>query len=210
MQIPDFFKKSQCKITGLILAISFFIAFWHQGLISFCKRISEDWPSKIAATAIVIVFSDYFQVHFQILLIFIALEILDICTKFLALGHKVYLARHPKSTPTISQSFRSISAAHLCGEINSKTMREKFIEKIIFYIVTIGISAAGDWALSLIHKPDLLFSLVVTYICATEFLSVLENLNDAGISMAGAMLKFVKDRLNLGTHEPPAPPAPKE
>jgi phage-related holin len=71
-------------------------------------------------------------------------------------------------------------------------MRNQFFSKMLTYLLLIIVSGVGDKVITLTHRPEFLLNVVVTYISSTELLSCLENLNDANVSMATALMNQVK------------------
>ena len=53
--------------------------------ISQVKTLAEAWPAKLAATAAGVAFSEFFQFHLHLLLLFALLEFVDCFSKWLAL-----------------------------------------------------------------------------------------------------------------------------
>lgn len=162
---------------------------------SFCttiKTMAEAWPAKMAGMLIGFVLSEMFQLHLLLFILFGALEFVDCLTKWLALAHEMLVDKDAAAKPTLWDCIRGIPAAHRRGYIKSEIMRKQFFDKMLTYLILILAAGIGDYTMRLTHRPDIFLSLVVAYISATEFISVLENLNEAGVSMAAAMLNFVK------------------
>ena len=162
------------------------------------KTLTEAWPAKIAATFIGFIVSELFQLHLHLFLLFALLEFIDCGTKWLALAYLYIKDQDASSKPTLWDCIKGIPAAHRANYIKSETMRKQFGNKMLTYLILIVSAGTGDYVIRLIGKTDILLSLVVTYISATEFLSVLENLNDAGVSMAASILAMVKQKTGIG------------
>lgn len=162
------------------------------------QTLAEAWPAKIAATCLGFIVSEMFQLHLHLFLLFTLLEFVDCLTKWLALSYTMIRDKDSAAEPSLWECIKNIPAAHRAQYIQSEIMRKQFFNKMITYLILIVAAGTGDYIIRLTHKPDLLLSLVVTYISATELLSVLENLNDAGVSMAGALISIVKSRMPKG------------
>lgn len=170
-------------------------------IISQLKSLAEAWPAKVAATVVNIVLGEVFQLHLHIFLVFALLEILDCFTKWLALSCKRIKDKKPTAEPTLLDCVRGIPAAHRAHYIKSEAMRKQFANKMLTYLLLIVCASVSDFAIRLIGKPDILLSVVVAYISATEFLSVLENLNDAGVSIVAGLLVKVKQKVGMDKKE---------
>lgn len=162
------------------------------------KTLAEAWPAKIAATCLSIVLSELFQLHLHLFMLFALLEFIDCGTKWLSLSYLCIKDKQADTQPTLWECIRGIPAAHRAAYIKSEAMRKQFGNKMLTYLILIVAAGTGDYIIRLIGKPDLLLSIVVTYISATELLSVLENLNDAGVSMAASLLAIVKQKTGIG------------
>lgn len=162
------------------------------------RTLAEAWPAKILATCISIVLSELFQLHLHLFLLFAMLEFVDCFTKWLALSYLRIKDKHAEAEPSLWDCIKGIPAAHRAAYIKSEVMRKQFGNKMLTYLILIVAAGTGDYIIRLIGKPDLLLSVVVTYISATELLSVLENLNDAGVSMAASLLALVKQKTGIG------------
>ena len=172
--------------------------------ISQVKTLTDAWPAKLLATAAGVIFSEVFQLHLHLLLLFAVLEFVDCVSKWLALSYARIKDMDCNAKPTLIECAEGIPAAHRCAYIQSEVMRKQFYSKMLTYLILIIAAGTGDYIIRLTHRPDILLSAVVAYISATELLSVLENLNDAGASIAGALIAIVKSRMPGGT--PPVPP----
>ena len=162
------------------------------------QTLAEAWPAKLAATAAGVILSEVFQLHLHILLLFAVLEFVDCFSKWLALSYTRLKDIDGNVQPTIWDCVKGLPAAHRAAYIQSEIMRKQFYSKMLTYLILIIAAGTGDYIIRLTHRPDILLSIVVTYISATELLSVLENLNDAGVSIAGALINTVKSRMPGG------------
>jgi phage-related holin len=166
--------------------------------LSTLQNLVEAWPAKAVATLISLFVSEIFQLHLHLFLLFVLLEFIDCFTKWLALSYKLIMDNDANAEPSLWDCVKNIPNAHRAEYIQSEVMRKQFANKMLTYLILIIAAGTGDYIIRLTHKPDMLLSLVVTYISATELLSVLENLNDAGVSMAAALLTFIKGKISLG------------
>lgn len=162
------------------------------------RTLAEAWPAKIAGTVIGFVLSEVFQLHFLLFILFAALEFIDCLTKWISLSYLCIKDKDAAAQPTLLDCIKGIPAAHRKKYIKSEAMRHQFWDKMITYLILIVVAGIGDYTMRLTHRPDIFLSLVVAYISTTELLSVLENLNDAGVSMAASLLALVKQKTGIG------------
>lgn len=86
----------------------------------------------------------------------------------------------------------AIPAAHRAGMISSRQMKRQFAGKMVLYILlTVG-SGAADRLLASVGRPDLFMEMCVSYLAASEMLSVVENLNDASVGVLSGLVRKLK------------------
>lgn len=150
------------------------------------NHLSSDWPVKLLAGGILA----GLQFHIQLLSIFATLVVVDLASKWLALAYG-YI-KTPDTTPTVIDALHAIPQAHRAGIISSRAMKTQFACKIFIYmIVTFG-AALVDLAFAVLHTHPVFVTLCAGYLSATELLSIVENLNDAGVSVMGGLLDKIK------------------
>lgn len=169
------------------------------------SNLAADFPKKIIATALGLLASEVLQLHLILIFMFGVLEFCDCFTRWIALSYTRLKDIDGNVQPTIWDCVKGLPAAHRAAYIQSEIMRKQFYSKMLTYLILIIATGCGDYIIRLTHRPDILLSIVVTYISVTELLSVLENLNDAGVSMAASLLSIVKSKVNIATpeHEKP-------
>lgn len=158
-------------------------------------NLVEAWPIKLAWAILMWLATHALDLKLHIICGFAALEFLDCLTRWLALSKALITETAPDGAPSLYDCFRGIPAAHRSGRINSRKMRDAFKSKIITYIILILGSSIGDWAIALTGKTPMLLTIVVAYLAATELLSLLENLDEAGVDSAHNLLEIAKDKL---------------
>ena len=141
------------------------------------------WPYK---TALGIVFLAL-ERHLELFTAFACIVCVDLFAKFIALSYG-YLAQSMTEKPSLVDSFKGIPAAHRAGVINSHAMRTQFVEKISVYMLVVVAGALVDFMLG---RSEFAY-LVIAYLASTEFLSVIENLDDAGVSALHGLVSLVK------------------
>jgi len=145
--------------------------------------LTASWGIKMTLAAVFAAI----QLHIELFLVFNLLVILDCATKWIALARP--LCQGP---PEVWEEIKMIPEAHRRGIIQSEKMKTRFIGKIAVYLIATIAAAAVDIALGDIGRNPQAVSLCVGYLAATELLSIVENLNDAGVSAMADLLAIVK------------------
>lgn len=78
-------------------------------------------------------------------------------------------------------------------------MRTRFVHKMLTYVAVVAAAALLDFILLKTHAPAFAVTIVVGYLALTEFVSILENIQKAGIEDAGALVEMIRRRGGLGT-----------
>ena len=143
------------------------------------------WPYK---TALGIVFLAL-ERHLELFTAFACIVCVDLFAKFIALSYG-YLAQSMDEKPSLIDSFHGIPAAHRAGVINSYAMRTQFVEKISVYMLLVVAGALVDFMLGRSEFANL----VIAYLASSELLSIVENLDEAGVSAVHDLAALVKRR----------------
>lgn len=151
------------------------------------RTLGAGWLEKAAVASIGAVL----QLHAELMAAFIVLIILDLATKWLA------LAKPLTTDGTLAEEIRMIPEAHRRGLISSDVMKTRFASKIMMYMLIAFASGAVDFMLRDMHVPAFFTTACIGYLAATELLSVIENLNDAGVSALADLADVVKRRRKL-------------
>lgn len=114
---------------------------------------------------------------------------IDTATKFLALAASI------ANEPGIIAIIKAIPAAHRARIIDSGALKRGFSSKIITYMILFLSGTILDYILESTGNPDFFLHIVVPFLAFTEFLSILENLDQARISVCSGLIDFVKRRL---------------
>lgn len=151
------------------------------------RTLGAGWLEKAAAASI----GAMLQLHAELMAAFIVLILLDLATKWLA------LAKPLTEGGTLAEEIRMIPEAHRRGLISSDVMKTRFASKIMMYMLIAFASGAVDFMLRDMHVPAFFTTTCIGYLAATELLSVIENLNDAGVSALADLANVVKRRRKL-------------
>ena len=134
------------------------------------------------------------SMHGQLLLAFVALVIIDLVTKWIALSKEYLTKRKRKKNVTLWQCVVNIPAARSAGYIKSEAMKHRFLGKIIVYLLVVFAGALADNIMMTMGKPQWAVVLLVGYLSVTELISILENLQDAGVEEAGQLHDILEKR----------------
>ena len=154
------------------------------------KTLYSGWSYKTAMAAIMVVLLHRHAILFYA---FSALVVLDCLTKWLAIAHD-YLVKQGKTEPTILQSLIAIKAARSAGLISSEVMKHRFLGKICIYLLCVMAAASADLIIVELSKPAWAVSTIIGYLTATELLSIVENLNAAGVEAVKGLIDIVKKK----------------
>lgn len=154
------------------------------------KTLYSGWSYKAAVTAIMVLL---LHKHAILFYAFSALVFLDCLTKWIAIAHN-YLVKQGK-TPTLMQSLIGIKAARSAGEIKSEVMKHRFLGKICVYLLCVMAAASADLIMVELAKPTWAVGTIIGYLTATELLSIIENLDAAGVEAAQGLVAIVKKRV---------------
>ena len=127
------------------------------------------------------------SMHGQLLLAFVGLIVIDLVTKWIALSKEYLVKKKRRKTTTFWQCVTSIPAARKAGYIKSEAMKHRFLGKIIVYLLVVFAGALADHIMLTMDKPQWAVLLLVGYLSITELISILENLQDAGVEEAGQL-----------------------
>lgn len=143
------------------------------------------WPYK---TMLGIVFLAL-ERHLELFTAFACIVCVDLFAKFIALSYG-YLTQSMTEKPSLIDSVKGIPAAHRAGVINSYAMRTQFAEKISVYMLLVVAGALVDF---MMWRSEFA-NLVIAYLASSELLSIVENLDEAGVSAVHDLAALVKRR----------------
>ncbi|WP_312560202.1 phage holin family protein [Anaerospora sp.] len=156
------------------------------------QSLADTWLFKTILAVIVALVT---SVHGSALLAFTVLIFVDLVTRWIAISYK-HLQDCSKSSDLLS-CIVNIPAAFDAGWINSDAMKHRFAGKLILYLVLTIMAVDADFLLVAAGETPLLLKVAWVYLAATEAISVLENLRDAGVEQASGLLDFLRSRLSV-------------
>ncbi|WP_299145525.1 phage holin family protein [uncultured Dialister sp.] len=149
-------------------------------------RLGDYWEVKVVAGGILVAA----QFHFQLMSLFVALIVIDLATKWIELAHN--RIKTDDYTPSLLESIKAIPLAHRAGVISSKAMNTQFCGKIIVYVIVVMAGSIIDAMTIQVHSYGLVMPLCISYLAASELLSIIENLDDAGVSDVHDLAALIK------------------
>ena len=156
--------------------------------------MADGWAEKLGLSLVVTI---TYEDHAQIFAAFFLLVCADLVTKWLSLSRQ-YLVDTGVDEPSIWHAAWNMNAARHAGYIKSDIMRKRFIPKILTYFGVVGAAAGLDFILIKAHAPAFATTLVIGYLSLTEFISILENMQTAGIKKAGELVDMARRRGGIG------------
>ena len=151
------------------------------------KTLYTGWSYKAMVAAVLALL---LHKHAVLFYAFSILVFLDCLTKWVAIAHD-YLVKQGK-TPTLLQSLIGIKAARSAGEIKSEVMKHRFLGKICVYLLCVMAAASADLIMVELEKPTWAVGTIIGYLTATELLSIIENLNAAGVEAVQGLIDVIK------------------
>lgn len=150
------------------------------------QNLSHDVLIKLLASSLLVALF-YHAVLFGL---FGCVVFLDLFTRWLALSHQNLVSR--KQEATLIDCFCGIPQAHKVGLISSYVMRKTFFSKMVTYLLLIIGASIVDYMIKGSGGSVMAVALVITYLSMTELLSIVENLDDAGVSAVHDLVGLIK------------------
>lgn len=151
--------------------------------------LTDGWAYKVVAAIIFLLL----QPHVMLFSAFTVLVFIDLFTKFIALSAGWLIETGKFVKPSLIDSIRGIGQAHRDRIINSHAMRTQFAEKLIVYLLLV---IGGCFADRLTGHSGMA-QVAMAYLAGVEFLSIIENLDDAGVSAVHNLAALVKKKGQL-------------
>jgi phage-related holin len=158
------------------------------------KSITDKGIEKLAASAIGATLWDLGTIFFLLLL----LEIIDIFTACIyqssLLWKKMYDQKIIEKRGNLLNYIKWIWQAHHWRFIDSFALRDGFCSKTIIYFLLIMTGYIIDSVMMIRHAPQLALTIVCGVLACTEGISICENLDSAGIKIAGELRDMLKKK----------------
>lgn len=150
----------------------------------------NDWLLKILASGLFLLLAR----HMAIFTLFTIVVTIDLFSKFLSLSHQMEVDDGREDLSLVA-AIRGIPEAHRRGIINSYAMKTRFCTKILVYILVVGSAGSVDLLLTLCGGRSEFVLLAISYLAATELLSIVENLDDAGVSAVHGLATLIHRKI---------------
>ncbi len=158
------------------------------------KSITDKGIEKLVASAIGATLMDLGTIFF----LFICLEVIDILTRCMAMSAKLWKNMYGeeivKRKGNLLNYIKWIWQAHKWRYIDSSAMRDGFWSKTIVYFLLILVGFLGDTILQIKHMPQFVLVIFCGILVCTETLSILENLDECGVSSVGDIKSLIQKR----------------
>ena len=159
------------------------------GMAGTIKTLCASMPFKIIGSAALALLLHQHAVLFYA---FAFLVFLDCFTRWMSISYERLKGKEEKTN--VAAVLKGIKAARSEGLISSDVMKHRFIGKIAVYIICVMAAATADLCMLELVKPVWAVAMVVSYLVITELLSIVENLNDAGIEAVQGLVELLKRR----------------
>lgn len=159
------------------------------------KTIADKGVEKLVASAVASTLWDLAAIY----VLLIVLIVVDIFTHCVYESSKLYKNMYDKKIVErcggLLTYIKYLNQAHkFHGYIDSYLLRDGFWNKIICYFLLIVVGFVADQILKLSHIPQFTCTIFCGILACTEVLSICENLNNAGIAIAGEIRSLVSKR----------------
>lgn len=155
------------------------------------QTLTQGWSYKTLMAAMLAMI---FHKHAILFYSFVILVFMDCFTKWVAISYS-YLKDKGILAPTILDSIKGIREARAAKKIKSEVMKHRFLGEIGVYLICALSAAVVDVVMKVLDKPTWAVMTVIGYLVVTELLSIIENLNDAGVEAMSGLIVFVKKKL---------------
>ena len=157
--------------------------------------IADKGWEKLVASAAAATLWDLAVIYF-LLIILICVDIFTHCIYEASRLYKnMYDKKIVEKRGGLLTYIKYLNTAHkFHGYIDSFALRDGFFNKVICYFLLLCVSFTADQILLLSHIPQFTSTIFCGILACTETLSVCENLNNAGIAIAGELRNLVKGK----------------
>lgn len=134
-----------------------------------------------------------FSSHGTALMAFVVLILIDLATKWLSLTYKYLIDQGVcQEQAGLWQCARNMGNAFNQKYITSEMMKTKFAGKLILYMVLVTAVIHVDF---MVGGEGVFLKAAWYYLAATEAVSIIENLRDAGVQSLDPLLAFIRSKL---------------
>lgn len=155
------------------------------------NSLMDNFILKIIGSGVVIML----VYHSMLCALFTVMVCLDLYTRWIALTKK-YLESEDKES-SLLDCVKSMNTARKAGFINSYMMRKCFVSKMLTYFIAVFGAFIVDVILTKIGTKPMMVTTALGYLATTEMLSVVENLDEAGVAMVHDLVEILKGKRKL-------------
>ena len=152
------------------------------------NTLMDNFVIKIIGSGVVIML----VYHSMLCALFAIVVCLDLYTRWIALTKK-YLESEDKES-SLFDCVKSMNTARKAGYINSYMMRKHFVSKMLTYFIAVFGAFIVDTILVKIGTKPMMVTTALGYLATTEMLSVVENLDEAGVAMMHDLVEILKGK----------------
>ncbi len=157
---------------------------WMEAAGRAVEHLRDGWPVKLLTTGLLA----EGVLHAELISLFAMVVLIDLVTKWIALA-RGYLMAKGETELDLVFCILAIPAAHRAGVISSRRMKVQFCGKIGVYILLTAGGGIVDQMLQSVGRPDIFMSMCVSYLAASEMMSIVENLEEAGVHVPDGLRK---------------------
>lgn len=158
------------------------------------KSVTDKGAEKLVASAVGATMLDLGTIF----ALFIGLELIDILTRCMAMSallwKNMYGEEIVRKKGNLLNYIKWIWQAHKWRYIDSSALRDGFWSKTIVYFILIFVGFLGDAILQTKHLPQFVLVIFVMVLVCTETLSILENLDECGVSSVHDIKTLIQKR----------------
>lgn len=162
-------------------------------MIGAAKTLTAGWSYKTVLAAVLAII---FHKHAVLFYGFMTLVFIDCATKWIAISYS-HLKENGVEEPTILEAIIGIKKARAAKKIKSEVMKHRFLGKIAVYLICVFSGAVVDLVMNVLGHTAWFVTTIVSYLVATEILSIIENLNDAGVEAIQGLIDIIRRRKNI-------------
>jgi phage-related holin len=155
------------------------------------NSLMDNFILKIIGSGVVIML----VYHSMLCALFSIVVCLDLYTRWIALTKK-YLDSEGKES-SLLDCVKNMNVARKAGYINSYMMRKHFVSKMLTYFIAVFGAFIVDTILVKIGTKPMMVTTALGYLATTEMLSVVENLDEAGVAMVHDLVEVLKGKRKI-------------
>lgn len=157
------------------------------------QTLTQGWSYKTLIAAILAII---FHRHAILFYGFMTLVFVDCFTKWIAISYN-YLKEKGADAPPLWEAIIGIKKARAAKKIKSEVLKHRFLGKIAIYLICVFSAAVVDLTMSVLGHTTWAVTTIISYLVVTEALSIIENLNDAGVEAVQGLIDIIRRHKNI-------------